>query len=54
MRELKGDLVFAIWDNNLMDYIGKNDMAENSRRHIPTSTSRWRKSKDDSESIGTP
>ena len=34
-EELSGDLVFAIWDNNLMDYIDANDMAGKFQESYP-------------------
>ena len=33
--ELSGDLVFAIWDNNLMDYIDENDMVGKFQEKYP-------------------
>ena len=33
--DLSGDLVFAIWDNNLMDYIDENDMVCNFHEKLP-------------------
>ncbi len=33
--DLKGNLVFAIWDNNLMDYIDQNDMVGKFQEKYP-------------------
>ena len=33
--DLKGSLVFAIWDNNLMDYIDQNDMVGKFQEKYP-------------------
>ena len=48
-EELKGDLVFAIWDNNLMDYIDQNDMAGKFQETYPNVNIEVEKIKDDSE-----
>ncbi len=46
---LEGDLVFAIWDNNLMDYIDQNDMAGKFQETYPNVNIEVEKIKDDSE-----
>ena len=48
-EELKGDLGFAIWDNNLMDYIDQNDMAGKFQETYPNVNIEVEKIKDDSE-----
>ena len=48
-EELEGDLVFAIWDNNLMDYIDQNDMAGKFQETYPNVNIEVEKIKDDSE-----
>lgn len=48
-EELSGDLVFAIWDNNLMDYIDENDMEGQFQEVYPNATIEVEKVKDDSE-----
>lgn len=48
-EELSGDLVFAIWDNNLMDYIEENDMEGKFQEMYPNATIEVEKIKDDSE-----
>ena len=48
-EELEGDLVFAIWDNNLMDYIDQNDMAGKFQEAYPNINTEVEKIKDDSE-----
>ena len=48
-EELSGDLVFAIWDNNLMDYIDANDMAGKFQEKYPNANIEVEKIKDDSE-----
>ena len=48
-EELEGDLVFAIWDNNLMDYIDQNDMAGKFQETYPNINIEVEKIKDDSE-----
>lgn len=48
-EELEGDLVFAIWDNNLMDYIDQNDMAGKFQEAYPNINIEVEKIKDDSE-----
>ena len=47
--ELSGDLVFAIWDNNLMDYIDENDMVGKFQEKYPDANIEVEKIKDDSE-----
>ncbi|HCD43223.1 MAG TPA: sugar ABC transporter substrate-binding protein, partial [Lachnoclostridium sp.] len=34
-EDLEGSLVFAIWDNNLMDYIDENDMVGKFQEKYP-------------------
>ena len=46
---LEGDLGFAIWDNNLMDYIDQNDMAGKFQEAYPNINIEVEKIKDDSE-----
>ena len=46
---LEGDLVFAIGDNNLMDYIDQNDMAGKFQEAYPNINIEVEKIKDDSE-----
>ena len=48
-EDLEGDLVFAIWDNNLMDYIDQNDMAGKFQETYPNINIEVEKIKDDSE-----
>ena len=48
-EDLEGDLVFAIWDNNLMDYIDQNDMAGKFQETYPNVNIEVEKIKDDSE-----
>ena len=48
-EELEGDLVFAIWDNTLMDYIDQNDMAGKFQEAYPNINIEVEKIKDDSE-----
>lgn len=48
-EELSGDLVFAIWDNNLMDYIDSNDMVGKFQEQYPNANIEVEKIKDDSE-----
>ncbi|MCI8294706.1 MAG: carbohydrate ABC transporter substrate-binding protein [Lachnospiraceae bacterium] len=47
--DLEGDLVFAIWDNNLMDYIDENDMVGKFQELYPDVDIEVEKIKDDSE-----
>lgn len=47
--DLSGDLVFAIWDNNLMDYIDENDMVGKFQEKYPDANIEVEKLKDDSE-----
>lgn len=47
--ELSGELVFAIWDNNLMTYIEENDMAGKFQDVYPNASIEIEKMKDDSE-----
>lgn len=47
--ELKGDLVFAIWDNNLLEYIEANDMEGKFQETYPNINIEVEKIKDDSE-----
>ncbi len=47
--ELKGELVFAIWDNNLMTYIEENDMVGKFQELYPKADIEVEKVKDDSE-----
>lgn len=46
---LEGSLVFAIWDNNLMDYIDQNDMVGKFQEKYPNADIEVEKIKDDSE-----
>ncbi len=48
-EELSGDLVFAIWDNNLMDFIDENDMVGKFQEKYPNANIEVEKMKDDSE-----
>lgn len=48
-EDLKGSLVFAIWDNNLMDYIDENDMVGKFQEKYPNAEIEVEKIKDDSE-----
>lgn len=48
-EDLEGDLVFAIWDNNLMDYIDQNYMAGKFQEAYPNINIEVEKIKDDSE-----
>lgn len=48
-KDLSGDLVFAIWDNNLMDYIDENDMVGKFQELYPNANIEVEKIKDDSE-----
>ena len=48
-EDLEGDLVFAIWDNNLMDYIDQNDMAGKFQEAYPNINIEVEKIKDDSK-----
>lgn len=47
--DLEGSLVFAIWDNNLMDYIDANDLAGKFQEKYPNAEVEVEKMKDDSE-----
>lgn len=47
--DMSGDLVFAIWDNNLMDYIDQNDMVGKFQEIYPDANIEVEKLKDDSE-----
>ena len=47
--DLKGELVFAIWDNNLMTYIEENDMVGKFQEVYPNASIEVEKVKDDSE-----
>lgn len=47
--QLSGDLVFTIWDNNLMDYIDENDMVGKFQEKYPDVNIEVEKIKDDSE-----
>lgn len=47
--DLKGDLVFAIWDNNLLEYIESNDMEGKFQETYPNINVEVEKIKDDSE-----
>lgn len=47
--DLEGSLVFAIWDNNLMEYIESNDMAGKFQEKYPNAEIEVEKLKDDSE-----
>lgn len=46
---LEGELVFAIWDNNLMTYIEENDMVGKFQQVYPNAEIEVEKIKDDSE-----
>lgn len=48
-EDLSGELVFAIWDNNLMEYIDQNDMVGKFQEHYPNAEIEVEKIKDDSE-----
>ena len=48
-EDLEGSLVFAIWDNNLMDYIDQNDMVGKFQEKYPNAEIEVEKMKDDSE-----
>lgn len=48
-KDLEGSLVFAIWDNNLMDYIDENDMVGKFQEKYPNADIEVEKIKDDSE-----
>lgn len=48
-EELSGELVFAIWDNNLMEYIDANDMAGKFKEQYPNASIEVEKMKDDTE-----
>ncbi|MFT4006624.1 MAG: ABC transporter substrate-binding protein [Lacrimispora sp.] len=48
-EDLEGSLVFAIWDNNLMDYIDQNDMVGKFQEKYPNADIEVEKIKDDSE-----
>ena len=48
-EDLEGSLVFAIWDNNLMDYIDENDMVGKFQEKYPNADIEVEKIKDDSE-----
>lgn len=48
-EELSGELVFAIWDNNLMDFIDSNDMVGKFQEVYPDADIEVEKIKDDSE-----
>ena len=47
--ELSGDLVFAIWDNNLLSYIDENDMIGKFQEKYPKANVEVEKIKSDSE-----
>lgn len=47
--ELSGELVFAIWDNNLMEYIEDNDMVGKFQEKYPKADIEVEKIKADSE-----
>lgn len=47
--ELSGDIVFTVWDNNLMDYIDQNDMVGKFQETYPDASVEVEKIKDDSE-----
>lgn len=49
VEELTGTLVFAIWDNNLMDYIDASDMVGKFQEKYPNADIEVEKIKDDSE-----
>lgn len=46
---LSGDLVFTIWDNNLMTFADDNDMIGKFQKHYPGAEIEIEKIKDDSE-----
>lgn len=48
-EDLEGSLVFAIWDNNLMNYIDENDMVGKFQEQYPNADIEVEKMKDDSE-----
>lgn len=48
-EDLSGELVFAIWDNNLMDFIDSNDMVGKFQEKYPDADIEVEKIKDDSE-----
>lgn len=48
-EDLGGSLVFAIWDNNLIDYIDQNDMVGKFQKKYPNANIEVEKIKDDSE-----
>lgn len=48
-KDLKGELVFAIWDNNLMTYIEENDMVGKFQELYPKADIEVEKIKDASE-----
>lgn len=47
--DLSGELVFTIWDNNLMEYIESNDMVGKFQEVYPDAEIEVEKIKDDSE-----
>ncbi len=47
--DLSGELVFTIWDNNLMSYIEENDMVGKFQEKYPNAEIEVEKIKDDSE-----
>lgn len=47
--DLSGDLIFTIWDNNLMTYIDDNDMVGKFQEKYPNANIEVEKIKDDSE-----
>lgn len=49
IEDLEGSLIFAIWDNNLMDYIDENNMAGKFQEKYPNAEIKIEKIKDDSE-----
>ena len=48
-EDLSGELVFAIWDNNLMEYIDQNDMVGKFQEHYPNAEIEVEKIKDGNE-----
>lgn len=48
-KSLSGELVFTIWDNNLMDYIDENDMVGKFQEKYPDANIEVEKIKNDSE-----
>lgn len=48
-ENLSGDLVFALWDNNLMTYIDENDMVGKFQEKYPNANIEVEKTKNDSE-----